>query len=146
MPGVFVPVGRRIRRLVDTHQPRMLRVTARHRMIFELAKTTRKGHMFGTAHVLVAQEQHLVHQQQATNLAKQRLVVCSVAQAQANQLSPQRTGQGLNLEGVKRTDSHGNSLAYSVRQAPRAYWLSWILKVLTMTALRSYSAFTDCAS
>ncbi|MNN94684.1 hypothetical protein D3C81_2133530 [compost metagenome] len=49
----------------------MLRITAGDRMILQLAETASKGNVFGAGDVLVAQEQHLVLQQQRLDLGEQ---------------------------------------------------------------------------
>ena len=45
---------------IDLHQTRMIRVTARNGVVFEIAEMAGKGDMLGTGDVLVAKEQDLV--------------------------------------------------------------------------------------
>ncbi len=70
----------------------MLGVAARHGMTFELAKATPKRHLLGTAHVLVAQKQDLVLEQQRLDFAEQAVVAGSIRQVHANQLGTDAAG------------------------------------------------------
>jgi len=72
----------------------VLRVTARDRMVFQLAKTAGKGHMLGAAELLLAQEQHLVRQQQAPDVLEQALIPRGVGKLHAAQFSPRAEVKG----------------------------------------------------
>ncbi|MNQ73955.1 hypothetical protein D3C85_887020 [compost metagenome] len=77
----------------------MLRITAGHRMILQLAEAAGEGHVIGTAEVLVAQEQHLVLEQQLPDLGEQAVVACRVAQVHATDFGADGTGQLFYLHG-----------------------------------------------
>src|SRR6476620_10127445 len=74
MPGILVMVGRRIPVLVDADEARMIRITAGHRMVLERAEALREGYVIGFAHLLVAEEKHLVLQQRLPDVSEQVIV------------------------------------------------------------------------
>ena len=71
MPGVLVAVVGRVGRLVDAHETGMVRIAAGDRMVFQLAEMPRERDVLGARDVLVAEEQHLVPQQQGPDLGHQ---------------------------------------------------------------------------
>ena len=64
----------------------MVAVAADHRVILELAEATREGDVLGAREVLVAQEQHLVLEQERPDLGEQRIVARRVAEVDVVQL------------------------------------------------------------
>ena len=48
----------------------MVGIAAGHRMVFELAEVAGEGHVLGARDVLVAEEQHLVLEQQRPDLGQ----------------------------------------------------------------------------
>ena len=71
----------------------MVRIAAQRRMILELAEAPRKGDVLGARDVLIAQEQHLVLEQQRLDFCKQRVVARSVAETDAEQLGADAASQ-----------------------------------------------------
>ncbi len=98
MPRVLVAVDRRIGCLVDAHEPGILRIAARDRMVFELTEVAGERHVFGARDVLVAEEQHAVLQQQRTDLGHQRGVARGDTQVHIRKLGPERTAQRFDLD------------------------------------------------
>jgi hypothetical protein len=96
VPAVLVAIDRRVRRLVDAHQPRVLRIAAGHRVIFELAEVAREGDVLGARDVLVAEEQDLVREQQRADLGDQRRVARRHAQIDIGELGADRAGERLD--------------------------------------------------
>ena len=90
-------------RLVDLHQAGVVRVAARHRVVLELTEAPGEGDMLGAGDVLVAQEQHLVLEQQSLDLGEQIVVVRGVAQVDAEQLGADVAGQRLDLDRLRPT-------------------------------------------
>ena len=79
--------GRRlVEVLVDLDQARVLRMAPGHRVVFELAEPPGEGHVLGPADVLVAEEQHLVLEQQRTDLVEEAVVVRGMCQVHADEL------------------------------------------------------------
>src|SRR5262249_48514192 len=72
--GVLVMLLLAVQRLVDPYQPRVVRITPGHRMVFELPEAPGEGDVFGARDVLVAEEQDPVFQQQGPDLGKERVV------------------------------------------------------------------------
>ncbi|MND54279.1 hypothetical protein D3C80_453360 [compost metagenome] len=99
VPGVFIAVHRLVRILVDLHQPRMLRITAGHRMILQLAEAPGEGHVLGAGDVLITQEHHAVLEQLGTNLGKQTIVMHRVGQVDADQFGANAAGQLFDFHG-----------------------------------------------
>ncbi|MCY1364396.1 hypothetical protein D9M69_511960 [compost metagenome] len=93
VPGVFVAVVGLVRVLVDAYQAGVVRVAAGHRVVLQLAETAGEGHVLGAADVLVAQEQHLVLQQQRLDLGEQAVVAGGVAQVHAADFGADGAGQ-----------------------------------------------------
>ena len=79
----------------------MIRVAAGHRMILELAEVAREGHVVGAADVLVAEEEHLVLQQQRADLAHEVGVARGLADVDVQDLRADRAGQRLDLDRRK---------------------------------------------
>lgn len=100
MPGIFVAVIGLVRALVDLHQARVLRVASCHRVVLQLAEATGEGHVFGTAEVLVAQEQHTVLKQLLAQLGEQVVVVNRVGQVDATHLGTDRASQLFDVHAV----------------------------------------------
>jgi hypothetical protein len=99
VPGVFVLQVACIGTLVDAHQPRMLGVAADHRMVLERSEAPRQGHVLGARKMLIAQEQHLVLQQQRAQLGEQRVVARGLAEFDAGQFGADAAGQGFDADG-----------------------------------------------
>ena len=100
VPGVFVAVVRRVRRLVDADEARVLGIAAGDRVIFQLAEVARKRDVLGPRDVLVAKEQHVVLQQQLADLRDQVRVARRDTQIHVRQLGADRAGQLLDLYGA----------------------------------------------
>ncbi len=74
----------------------MVRVAAGHRVVFQLAEVAGEGHVLGARDVLVAEEQHLVLQQQRADLGHQAGVARSDAQIDIAKLGADGAGQRLD--------------------------------------------------
>ncbi|MCY1430561.1 hypothetical protein D9M71_465110 [compost metagenome] len=77
----------------------MLRIAACDRVILQLAEAAGEGDVLGTADVLVAQEQHLVLEQQLADLGEQAVVAGGVGQAYAADFGADAAGQLFNTHG-----------------------------------------------
>ena len=98
VPGVLITVVGRIRILVDAHQPRMIRVAACDRMVFEFAEMPGESDMLGAGDVLVAEEQHLVLQEQGPDLGDQGRVAAGCAEIDVLKLRSDRAGELLHAD------------------------------------------------
>ena len=74
----------------------MIRIAAGDRMVLELAEVAGEGDVLGAADVLVAEEQHLVLQQQGADLGDQVGVARGVAEVDVRELRADRAGQRLD--------------------------------------------------
>ncbi len=115
VPGVLVAVDRLVGALVDLHQAGVLRVAPGHRVVLELAEAPGERDVVAAADVLVAQEQHLVLEQERTDLVEKAVVVCSVGQVHADELGADAGGQWFY--------SHSQSSWFGGRQR-RKKWVS----------------------
>lgn len=74
----------------------MLRVAARDRMIFQLAEIAREGDVIGAADVLVAEEQHLVPQEQGADLGDHAGVARGLSEVDVHDLGADRARERLD--------------------------------------------------
>ena len=77
---------------INLHQAGMLRVTARHRMVFKVTKAPCKGHVLSTGDVLVSQENHAMLQQSRLDFIEEVGVTRSVTQVDARNFSANGRG------------------------------------------------------
>jgi hypothetical protein len=98
MPRALAAVVRLVRRLVDAHEPRMIGVAARDRMVFELAEMPGEGDMLRAGDVLVAEEQHPVLQKQGLDLGDQGRVAAGYAEVDVLKLGSDRAGELLDAD------------------------------------------------
>src|SRR5215470_16534336 len=71
-------------------------------MVLELAEVPRERHMLGARDVLVAEEQHLVLQQQRTDFGDEPGVARRDAQVDVRKLGADRAGHWLDLDRATR--------------------------------------------
>ena len=76
----------------------MIGIAADDRMVLELAEAARERDVLGARDVLVAQEQHLVLEQQRADLGEQRVVARGVAEVHVGELGADRAGQRLDAD------------------------------------------------
>jgi hypothetical protein len=78
----------------------MVGVAAGDRVALELAEMAREGDVLGARDVLVAEEQHPVAQQQASDLGDQRRLARGDAEVDVRELGADRVGEGLDVDRV----------------------------------------------
>ena len=116
VPGVLVAVVRAVGRLVDAHEPGVVGIAAGDRMILELAEVPRERDVLRARDVLVAEEQHLVLEQQRADLGEQRGVARGDAEIDVGELGADRAGERLDLDGsARRDDGAAQRLRWSCR-------------------------------
>jgi hypothetical protein len=91
-------IVRLVGRLVDAHEPRMLGIAARNRMIFEVAESPGERHVFRARERLIPQEEHAVLEQRGADLAEQGVVMNGVGQIEADEFGADRAGEGFDLQ------------------------------------------------
>ena len=96
--GVLVLLRARVRTLVDQDQAGIFRIAAHHRVVLERAEAPREGDVLGPGEVLVAQEQHLVLEQERFDLREQGVVARRVAEIDVDELGSDGAGQRLDLD------------------------------------------------
>jgi hypothetical protein len=77
----------------------MIRIAANHRVIFKLTEAPGKGHVIGTADVLITQEQHAVLEQLRANFGKKTVVMYRVGKADALKLGANAARQLFDSHG-----------------------------------------------
>ncbi|MNC36985.1 hypothetical protein D3C75_855330 [compost metagenome] len=117
MPGVLVAVDRLVGAFVDLHQARRLRMGRRHRVVLQLAEAAGEGHVIRTRNVLIAQEQHLVLQQQSLDLVEQAVVVDGIGEVHADQLGADTAGEWFYAHLVVLLRGEGRSAGHCASRA-----------------------------
>ncbi|MCY1224700.1 hypothetical protein D9M72_368690 [compost metagenome] len=77
----------------------MVGIAARDGMVFQFAEAARECHVIRAGDFLVAQEQHLVREQQGLDLGKQRVVARGIGQSDAADFGADIAGKGLGSHG-----------------------------------------------
>ncbi|MCY1378308.1 hypothetical protein D9M69_659320 [compost metagenome] len=79
----------------------MLGVAADHGVVLELAEVAGEGDVLGAREFLLAEEQHLVLQQQRADLGRQAGVARGFGQRHVAQLGADGAGHGVDLEAAR---------------------------------------------
>src|SRR5688572_8549104 len=88
----------------------MVRIATRHRMIFKLTEMPGKRHMLRPRDVLIAEEYHLVLEQQRLDLGDQLRLAGGHAQIDVAQLCADGAGELLDLDRAERGGARRGSL------------------------------------
>ena len=75
----------------------MVRVAAKHRMVFQLTEAPGEGHVIGATDVLVPEEQHAMLEQLGTDLSEQARVMNGIGKVDAGKLGANVTGKLFDL-------------------------------------------------
>ncbi|MNC17545.1 hypothetical protein D3C75_654300 [compost metagenome] len=121
MPGIFIPIRRVLRGLVDLHQARRFGVAGQHWVGFELPHAAGKSFVVATGQfvqILVTQEQHLVLEQRGINFVEQVVIAHCVAQVHIEQFRADGTGQLFDSHCVSIYLVYGRAVGVEVKAMP----------------------------